>query len=77
MSADVRENRLRNMAKRQGLLLQKSRRRDPRAVDFGGYMLVDIVTNGVVLGSGNFQYQADIDEVERYLTSGREVAANA
>lgn len=67
-STKVRENRLRRMAERQGLLLQKSKRRDTRAVDFGGYMLVDIQTNGVVLGSGAFAFSADLDDVETYLT---------
>jgi hypothetical protein len=32
----VRENRLRRMAQRRGMQLQKSRRRDPNAIDFGG-----------------------------------------
>ncbi len=31
----IRENRLRRMAERQGLALHKSRRRDPRAIDYG------------------------------------------
>ena len=31
----VRENRLRRMAKRQGLHLVKNGRRDPRAIDYG------------------------------------------
>jgi hypothetical protein len=35
----IRENRLRRMAERQGLALQKSRRRDPRAMDYGRYWL--------------------------------------
>ena len=35
----VRENRLRRMAERQGLELRKSARRDPRAIDYGTYML--------------------------------------
>ncbi|OHV67896.1 hypothetical protein LCM4576_23550 [Mesorhizobium sp. LCM 4576] len=65
----VKENRLRRMAERQGLRLEKSKRRDPRAVDFGGYMLIDTQTNGVVCGSGAFPYSADLDEVERYLTA--------
>ncbi len=37
----VRENRLRRMAARQELRLVKSRRRDPRALDFGTYGLAD------------------------------------
>jgi hypothetical protein len=44
----VRENRLRRMAERQGLRLVKSRRRDPRAIDYGTYMLVNAEINGVV-----------------------------
>jgi hypothetical protein len=36
-----REIRLRNSAKRQGLELRKSRRRDPRAIGHGQFCLVD------------------------------------
>lgn len=35
----TRENRLRRMAERQGVQLVKSRRRDPRATDYGRYYL--------------------------------------
>jgi hypothetical protein len=38
----VRENRLRRMAERQGLELRKSRRRDPRAKDYGRWYMVDV-----------------------------------
>ena len=38
----VRENRLRRMAERQGLELRKSRRRDPRAIDYGRWYIVDV-----------------------------------
>jgi hypothetical protein len=37
----VRENRLRRMAERQGLALLKSRRRDPRAIDYDCWAIVD------------------------------------
>ena len=63
----VRENRLRRMAERQLLQLQKSRRRDPRATDFGGYMLVDPFTDTAVCGAPN-AYSATLDDVEAYLT---------
>jgi hypothetical protein len=36
----VRENRLRRVADRQGYRLTKSRRRDPRAIDYGELWLV-------------------------------------
>jgi hypothetical protein len=63
----VRENRLRRMAERQGLQLTKSRRRDPRAVDYGVYWLADAHTSLVHAGpyQGGFR---DLDEVERFLT---------
>jgi hypothetical protein len=40
MSDKVFENRLRRMAQRQGLVLEKSRRRDKRATDYGRYRLM-------------------------------------
>lgn len=45
LSEKVYENRLRRVAERQGLRLIKSRRRDPRATDYGMYALVDVHTN--------------------------------
>ncbi len=64
----VRENRLRRMAKRQGLELQKSRRRDPKAYDFGGFMLVDVRTNSVAFGADPLPFSLSIDDVEAYLS---------
>ncbi len=58
----VRENRLRRVAARQDLRLLKARRKDPRAVDYGTYMLVDQM-NVIVAGE-----RMSIDDVERYLT---------
>jgi hypothetical protein len=65
----VRENRLRRAAERQGLRLVKSRRRDPRSIDYGKYMLLDVQTNGVVYGliPGGSTMAADLDDVEAYL----------
>jgi hypothetical protein len=60
----VRENRLRRMAERQGYSLQKSRRRDPRAVDYGLYSIVDSHKNPVAGGGPGLT----LDEVERRLT---------
>jgi hypothetical protein len=39
-AAKVRENRLRRIAERAGLRLEKSRRRDPRAIDYDCWLLV-------------------------------------
>jgi len=65
----TRENRVRRMAERQGLVLQKSRRRDERAIDFGGYMLVDAKANFVVMGAEGHAYSATLDQVEEWLTT--------
>jgi len=63
----VRENRIRRMAERQGLALSKSRRRDPRALDFGVYRLID--------GGGRVVLETtDADEVEAYLRGERDGA---
>ena len=58
-SEKVRENRLRRMAKRQGLALSKSRRRDPLAIDYGQWRLQ---------GRGKDRAFFDLDQGERYLT---------
>jgi hypothetical protein len=60
----VRENRLRRMAERQGLTLEKSRRRDPRALDYGTYWLRDASGGEVATG--------DLDAIEARLTGKRE-----
>ena len=59
-----RENRLRQMADRQGFRIEKSRRREPRAWDFGTYQLIANDTKGVVFSGGG----GTLDDVEDYLT---------
>lgn len=71
MSDDkVRENRLRRMAERQGYQLVKSRRRDPRAVDYGARWIVDPQTGDVV--AGDERRGMSLDEIEAWLTSDRD-----
>ena len=60
----VRENRLRRMAHRQGLKLEKSPRRDPLARDYGGYRITR--SNRPVAGGST--YKLDLAAVEAYLT---------
>ncbi len=62
----VRENRLRRMAERRQLALRKSRRRDPKAFDYGRYWLIDSNTNGLVAGD---QTGMSLDEVEHWLAA--------
>ena len=63
----VFENRLRRMAKRQGLRLEKTRRRDPRALDYGKYMLVNVETNAVVFGADSGRMDVTLDRIAAYL----------
>ena len=63
----VRENRLRRMANRQGLVVHKSRIRDPRAIGYGGYMISDRLTNVVVAGAQPYAFTMSMDEVEGFL----------
>jgi hypothetical protein len=65
----VRENRLRAAAERQGYQLVKSRRRDPRAVGFGGWMIVDPRSNAVEAGGMGDGFQMTIDDVEEWLSA--------
>jgi hypothetical protein len=64
----VYENRLRRMAERQGLRLEKSRRRDPRAIDYGTYHLIDPQTDSIVAGSVSSGYGLSLDEIEHALS---------
>lgn len=64
MTDETRENRLRRQARARGWMLKKSRRRDPEAVDFGTYMLVDADTNALVTEV------LDLDELEYWINPG-------
>ncbi len=58
----VRENRMRRTADRQGLMLSRSRRRDPLALDYGVYWLADRDRHLVSPEQG-----MSLDEVEAFL----------
>ena len=61
----VRENKLRRMAARRGLILKKSRRRDPQAFDYGAYWIIDAHMNALLSES----FGLDLDGVEEWLTT--------
>jgi len=61
LAEPVRENRLRRMAKRQGLRLRKSRD--------DGYMIVDPSINAVVCGGSPIPFCLSLDDVEEWLMS--------
>ena len=66
----TRENRLRATAKRQGLELRKSRRRDPLAVGYGRYWLMAGDKWEKVRAGG--QRGMTIDQVEEWLLTPEE-----
>jgi hypothetical protein len=63
----ARENRARRAAGRQGLRLEKSRLRDPRAIGYGTYMLVDARTNTLVAYGNQNGYGLTLDQIEQEL----------
>lgn len=65
--AKVREARLRRMARRRGLQLVKSRRRDPLAVGYGGYMIIDPDRNRIVAGELDSHRAMTLDDVDDLL----------
>jgi hypothetical protein len=79
----VRENRLRRVAERQGFLIRKSRRRDPRALDYGERWLLRFVVfdhTGIPQAVANPEQRhdawfgpfADLDAVEAFLTGSED-----
>ena len=66
-----RENRLRRMAERQGLRLERSRRHDKLASSYGLYALKTWTTRQLVSEPGVRDDHAwTLDEVEQYLMTG-------
>lgn len=69
----VLEQRARRVAERQGSMLQRSRRRDPHAPDFGLYRLVDAKGGSSADGSEAEIYNLTLAEVVERLLGGGEV----
>ena len=65
---ELREIRVRRMAERRSLRLQRSRRRDPSAPEYGRYMLRDVNTRVAVAGTTSTgEPMWTLDDVEAYL----------
>jgi hypothetical protein len=67
LAEKVVENRMRRIAERRGFRVVKSRRRDPMALDYGGYMLVDGTTGAPVLGHIASAYSATLYDIEAFF----------
>ena len=64
------ESKVRRAAKRQGLVLVKSRRRDPNAWDYGTYGLLDVRTRRLVVGDHDTGFGLSLSEVHVALVEG-------
>ncbi len=70
MSSDkIVENRVRRVADRRGLKLVKSRSRDPKAIDYDLYALIDVQHGGAVNPAIAQRWLCSwtLGEVEQYL----------
>jgi len=67
MKQKIFENRMRRVAWRQGYTLSRSRRRDPRAIDYEKFALIDATTNVVVFGADHGRYYASIEDIQAWL----------
>jgi hypothetical protein len=60
----MQEASIRRLARESGYRITKSRRQVDDLDNFGGYVLIDNETNGVVMES---RYSASLDEIEHWL----------
>ena len=63
----VRENRARRSAQRRGLRVVKSRRRDPQALSYGEFLIVDQRTNAIIAGGSSEWDWLSLEQVEDWL----------
>jgi hypothetical protein len=70
-SSKTDEKRVRRMAARQRMRLEKSRRRDPNAFDYNTYMLIDTDSNGAVLAPQVGGRGYTLNQIETFLKGGR------
>lgn len=64
----ARERRVRRLAVRRGLSLLKAQKPTPKVREHGGYMLRDDETGTIVFGNLAYDFSADLDEIEAFLT---------
>jgi hypothetical protein len=62
------ERRVRRLAQRRGLSLLIAKKRNARIDAHGGYMLRDDETGKIVFGDRSYEFSADLDEIEAFLT---------
>jgi hypothetical protein len=66
------ERRVRRIAQRRGLSLLIAHKRNAKIDAHGGYMLRDDETLEIVFGNKSYEFSADIEEIEAFLTAEEE-----
>lgn len=61
------ERRVKRLAVRYGLSLMKAQKPFGKVARHGGYMLRDEETRAIVFGDKDYEFSADLDEVEAFL----------
>lgn len=65
----ARERRLKRIAARQGLTIMMVQKPTPKTRTHGGYMVRQTEGFTVVFGNYSYDYSADLDEVEAFLSA--------
>ncbi|MEO5805209.1 hypothetical protein [Devosia sp.] len=65
----ARERRLKRIAARKGLTIMLVQKHTPKTRVHGGYMVRESEVYKVVFGNASYDYSADLDEVEEFLTA--------
>ena len=63
------ERRIRRLAQRRGLSLLIAQKRNSKIDAHGGYMLRSDETFEIVFGNKGYEFSADLDEIEAFLTA--------
>ena len=61
------EARLRRTLERRGYILRKSRRRDPKALDYGNYWITDTNTCIIFPSGPGAEFGADLGEIIQHV----------
>ncbi|WP_417308252.1 hypothetical protein [Devosia sp.] len=68
------ERRVRRLGRPFRVSLLVAQKLTPRIQEHGGYMLRDDDTKQIVFGNDGYEFSADLDEVEAFLTESRDAA---
>lgn len=66
------ERRVRRMGRPFGVSLLVAQKLNPRIEAHGGYMLRDDDTREIVFGNAEYEFSADLDEIEAFLQESRD-----